>query len=274
MEGRRRRHLRCLAEAGVAARGGRLRRRSLGAGPGFCRQVPDISLDADPNTGYIIYCTAGPCHNGGWGQIGGTSAGAPLMAGITADMNEYSLANGGQRLGFANPFLYGAPAGHFYDVTLGDNDDAGTLGAVLGARWIRHGLGAGIGRRGRAGGRPRRVNGTPPAAVGTTTTAVQDKGKILVGQTVNLHGTAKERDGTLLPAESVVWLEFRVRRQPVHLLLQEHPAGRLRRVDGDPQAVEADAVARALHGRRRTRGQHIGMALRVRDAEAVGRVVA
>ena len=55
---------------------------------------------------------------------------------------------------------------------------------------------------------------TPASAVPTTTTAVQDKGKILVGQTVNLHGTAKESDGTLLPAESVVWLEFRFAGSP------------------------------------------------------------
>ena len=111
--------LRRLAEAGLAARGRRLDGTACGATPGFCRQVPDISLDADPNTGYVIYCTAGPCHNSKWSQWGGTSAAAPLVAGITADMNEYSLANGGQRLGFANPFLYARSAGHFYDVTRG-----------------------------------------------------------------------------------------------------------------------------------------------------------
>jgi kumamolisin len=198
---------------------------ACGAAPGFCRQVPDISLDADPNTGYIIYCTAGPCHNGGWGQIGGTSAGAPLMAGITADMNEYSLANGGQRLGFANPFLYGAPAGHFYDVTLGDNDDSGTLGAYS-AR-VGYDMASGLGSVDAAAlaADLAAFTATPPAAVETSTTAVQDKGKIVVGQTVNLHGTAKESDGTLLPAESVVWLEFRFAGSPYIYYSKNIPLG-------------------------------------------------
>ena len=76
---------------------------------GQCRQIPDISLNASPNTGYIIFCSVNSSACGGltgWLPIGGTSASAPLMAGITADMNEYSLSNGGPRLGYANPFLY------------------------------------------------------------------------------------------------------------------------------------------------------------------------
>ena len=79
---------------------------------GFCRQVPDIALDANPNTGYIIECTstASGCPSGiPWFPVGGTSAGAPLMAAITADANTYSLAHGGQRMGFANPLLYSDP---------------------------------------------------------------------------------------------------------------------------------------------------------------------
>ena len=79
---------------------------------GFCRQVPDIALDANPSTGYIIECTstASGCPSGiPWFPIGGTSAGAPLMAAITADANTYSRANGGQRMGFANPLLYSDP---------------------------------------------------------------------------------------------------------------------------------------------------------------------
>ena len=187
---------------------------ACGATPGFCRQVPDISLDADPNTGYVIYCTAGPCHNSKWSQWGGTSAAAPLVAGITADMNEYSLANGGQRLGFANPFLYGAPAGHFYDVTLGDNDDSGLLGAYPARAGYDMASGLGSVDAAALAADLAAFAATPASAVPTTTTAVQDKGKILVGQTVNLHGTAKESDGTLLPAESVVWLEFRFAGSP------------------------------------------------------------
>ncbi len=95
---------------------------------GFCRQVPDISLDANPTTGYIIECTstASGCPSGiPWFPVGGTSAGAPLMAAITADANTSSLANGGQRMGFANPLLYSDPS-LFWDVTQGSNSINGS----------------------------------------------------------------------------------------------------------------------------------------------------
>ena len=93
-----------------------------------CREVPDVALDADPATGYVIYCSSADCGHKGWITAGGTSAGAPLLAGVTADANEYSLANGGDRLGFANPFLYDRFANggtFFHDVTAGTNDYGG-----------------------------------------------------------------------------------------------------------------------------------------------------
>jgi len=95
---------------------------------GFCRQVPDIALDANPNTGYIIECTstASGCPSGiPWFPIGGTSAGAPLMAAITADANTSSRSHGGQRMGFANPFLYSNPS-MFWDITVGNNSINGS----------------------------------------------------------------------------------------------------------------------------------------------------
>ncbi len=98
---------------------------------GQCRQIPDISLDASPNTGYIIYCTVSAKACGGltgWLPVGGTSGAAPLMAGITADMNEYSLGHGGPRLGFANPFLYASgtvSSGAYHDITSGGNNIVG-----------------------------------------------------------------------------------------------------------------------------------------------------
>jgi subtilase family serine protease len=92
---------------------------------GTCRQTPDVALDANPNTGYIIYCTvaASLCGPDPWFTVGGTSGSAPLMAAITADANSYSRAQPGThaRMGFANPFLY-ANAGSFLDVTTGNNN--------------------------------------------------------------------------------------------------------------------------------------------------------
>ena len=93
---------------------------------GQCRQTPDVALDANPDTGYIVYCTAGTIKCGGatgWYVIGGTSGAAPLMAGITADANEYSLGHSGSRLGFASPFLYAnAGTSVFHDITVGSNN--------------------------------------------------------------------------------------------------------------------------------------------------------
>jgi subtilase family serine protease len=83
----------------------------------YCREVPDIAFNANPNTGYVI-------NDGVWDVVGGTSAAAPLMAAFTADANEFSLANGGKRMGFANPFLYHeatADPAMFHDVTTGNN---------------------------------------------------------------------------------------------------------------------------------------------------------
>jgi kumamolisin len=100
-----------------------------GTGLGFCRQVPDIALDANPNTGYIIKCTVVPsgCPRGvPWFPIGGTSASAPLMAAITADANEYSLGHGGDNMGFANPFLYDSgTTTDFHDIVNGKNSITG-----------------------------------------------------------------------------------------------------------------------------------------------------
>lgn len=80
-------------------------------GPGVhtkinARQVPDITFNADPNSGYGIYCTdPGDSYckaNAGWIQYGGTSAAAPLWAGIAALADSYHH----RRLGLFNPQLY------------------------------------------------------------------------------------------------------------------------------------------------------------------------
>src|SRR5258708_16841929 len=63
------------------------------------REVPDVSANADPATGYSVYCTvaAAGCSSAGWIEVGGTSAAAPLWAGSTASMNEYLQKQGKSR---------------------------------------------------------------------------------------------------------------------------------------------------------------------------------
>jgi hypothetical protein len=73
-------------------------------GPG--RMVPDVAANADPNTGYNIVL------HGAQMTIGGTSAVAPLYAGLFASF--------GNKLGFITPELW---LNHlcFNDITQGDN---------------------------------------------------------------------------------------------------------------------------------------------------------
>jgi kumamolisin len=83
---------------------------------GTMRGVPDVAGDADPETGYQVSV------DGTATVIGGTSAVAPLYAGLFALINQ-SL---GTRVGFVNPTLY-ANGAAFTDITSGNNNgyDAG-----------------------------------------------------------------------------------------------------------------------------------------------------
>ena len=103
------------------------------------RMVPDLSVMADPNTGFIEYFTGsdgGLCHRtcgAGWSSIGGTSIGSPLVSSLVAVAAQSCAVS---RLGFINPTLYSmATAGvGFNDVTTGNNDlyNAGGYGAGVG----------------------------------------------------------------------------------------------------------------------------------------------
>ena len=89
---------------------------------GYCREVPDVSADADPNTGLVIHWSGW----GGWSTIGGTSIAAPMWAALVT-LIDASPACKGIPVGFLNPSLYsiagmaGDYATAFYDVTKGDN---------------------------------------------------------------------------------------------------------------------------------------------------------
>ncbi|MFD2234233.1 S53 family peptidase [Phaeospirillum tilakii] len=85
--------------------------------PGFTgRGVPDVAANADPLTGYRLYIL------GAWHVSGGTSAAAPLWAGLVTRLNQAL----GQPVGFLNPFLYGLlgtpDQDACRDITEGDNN--------------------------------------------------------------------------------------------------------------------------------------------------------
>ena len=77
------------------------------------RGVPDVSGDADPTTGYSTFVDGNP------DVIGGTSAVAPLWAGLIAIINQ-SI---GKPVGFINPLLYAqaSNSGGFRDIITGNN---------------------------------------------------------------------------------------------------------------------------------------------------------
>jgi subtilase family serine protease len=111
---------------------------SGGCGGARCREVPDVSADADPNSGYLIYFNGDGSEPGasGWQGIGGTSAAAPLWGALIALANA-SAQCAGTDIGFANPGLYRAAAtgyaSDFNDVRAGNNDFTGTNGGDYGA---------------------------------------------------------------------------------------------------------------------------------------------
>ncbi len=84
------------------------------------RETPDVSLDADPASGYPIYCTAGSSCSGGlggaggWLTIGGTSAAAPMWAAMVVLTNEEAAQHGKGPVGFLNPLLYKIASGSHY----------------------------------------------------------------------------------------------------------------------------------------------------------------
>jgi kumamolisin len=76
------------------------------------RGVPDVAGDADPESGYNVRVDG---HNM---VVGGTSAVAPLWAGLIAVLN----AQMNTRLGFVNPQLYAMnQSAGFHDITQGNN---------------------------------------------------------------------------------------------------------------------------------------------------------
>ena len=113
------------------------------------REVPDVSLNADPNSGYSIFVgNTGTSTTSGTAEVvGGTSAAAPLWAAYVALINQQRTLNGLSSLGFVNPLLYPIAAGSrysasFHDIVEGTNlyyqagigyDDASGLGSFRGA---------------------------------------------------------------------------------------------------------------------------------------------
>lgn len=101
------------------------------------RGVPDVAASADPARGMLIYLTIGP-NDREWQVVGGTSASAPLWAGILA----VGQQKAGHPLGYVNPAMYSIgtsakAAQDFRDIISGNNSQpqVGVTGYDATAGW-------------------------------------------------------------------------------------------------------------------------------------------
>jgi subtilase family serine protease len=86
------------------------------------RNVPDVSFNADPSTGYIVYYTSSSYGFGEYPGYGGTSFVAPQLAGVSALLGQHVHS----RLGLLNFALYfapdsAAPNAPLHPIAYGDN---------------------------------------------------------------------------------------------------------------------------------------------------------
>jgi subtilase family serine protease len=94
----------------------------------YCREVPDVSADADPMTSYLDYWNGAGTSarsESGWQGTGGTSGAAPVWAAVFA-LADASRACRGTLIGFANAELYTlagqSQSTYFNDIVSGNND--------------------------------------------------------------------------------------------------------------------------------------------------------
>jgi hypothetical protein len=96
------------------------------------RSNPDVAYDADINTGFYVYNTAGlPSGDSGWWAVGGTSAGAPQWAALVAIADQGRALDGLGSLTNAQSLIYNLPASDFHDVTTGSNGSPAGVGYDL-----------------------------------------------------------------------------------------------------------------------------------------------
>jgi subtilase family serine protease len=101
------------------------------------RGLPDIAMNADPETPIPVYLGFLGAESSGYYLFGGTSESAPLWAGLTADANQYA----GHSLGFLNPELYllglnkRVASDVFHDITVGNNAQGSVSGYSATTGW-------------------------------------------------------------------------------------------------------------------------------------------
>ncbi|GGF34498.1 serine protease [Marmoricola endophyticus] len=92
---------------------------------GSSRSVPDMAMDADPTTGFLVGQTQTFPEGRSYDEyrIGGTSLASPLFAGMSALRQQ----SAGKRLGLQNPAIYAAAGTSSYSDVKGTPKDAGNV---------------------------------------------------------------------------------------------------------------------------------------------------
>jgi hypothetical protein len=167
-------------------------------GAAVCREVPDVTAQADEFTGAI---TVYESQFGGWTTFGGTSSSTPLWASMLTDIASTPACRASGGLGFVPPKLYAIGsrpaeyAASFNDITEGNNDifdDAGGLFPATAGYDMASGLGsprvtAPGGGNGLAYYLCASPGGTVPAVTGVSPDAVPQS-----GGTVSIAGSGFE----------------------------------------------------------------------------------
>jgi subtilase family serine protease len=228
-----------------------------------CREVPDVSADADPDTGYDIYW------DGSWTSAAGTSAAAPTWASLVAlaDASSACTTNG-VRVGFANALLYSLPAADFGDVTTGANGYLGVSGYQAGTGYD---MASGLGTPDGAALFPAlcgtsTVTAPPPTNTQTTTTTTSPTttatGPTTTSPTTTTTTTTTSSGGTVTVVRFVTRAGRRSARlgRLVHLVLRARDQAGLtvrysaRRL---PRGLRINRVSGLISGRPNRLGHNV-----------------
>jgi subtilase family serine protease len=97
------------------------------------RTTPDVSFNADPNTGVAVYDSVPYSGQAGWFDVGGTSVAAPSWAGLVAVTDQGLAAASKSTLSSTQLLtqLYNLPSSDFHQITSGYNGYYATAGYNL-----------------------------------------------------------------------------------------------------------------------------------------------
>ncbi|HEX3830746.1 MAG TPA: putative Ig domain-containing protein, partial [Solirubrobacteraceae bacterium] len=200
-------------------------------------EVPDVTANGDPNTGYVIY------YNGEWSTMGGTSISTPTWAALAA-LADSSPACAGHPVGFANPALYklagSAYGANFGDVTSGANGYDHVTGFSAGPGYD---MASGLGTPNARSIVPALCGGQPiPAATASTRPTAPAKATVAHagGVTLARLGARSSRLGTRV--------RVRLRARDAHGLAMRYSA------TGLPRGLRINSRTGVITGRAKYAG--------------------